>query len=296
MLRIGFLPGALGIVAFGLTLPLTRIAVSATSPVDVFVLRLLLASATAVLVLLLFRVSIPPRQHWRDLLLVSLGVVFGFPLFTSLAMNSEAAAHGGVVLGILPLATAVAGTLLNHERPTTLFWMAAVAGSVLVVVYSLLGGAGSVSAGDGWLLLAIVSAAVGYVVGARLAAVMPAWQVISWALAIALPAGLSLIPLLAVSIDDIVTPAALGYPVLFALLYLGLISQYGGFLLWYRALAIDGVARTSQIQLFQPFITIVAAAVLLGERIGLLTIVFALLILATVLLSRRSLVNMQANT
>ena len=296
MSRIGFLLGTLGVVAFGLTLPLTRIAVSATSPVDVFILRLLLASTTAILVLLLFRVSIPPRQQWRDFLLVCLGVVFGFPLFTSLAMNSEAAAHGGVVLGILPLATAVAGTLLNHERPTALFWISALAGSVLVVVYSLLGGAGSISVGDGWLLLAIVSAAVGYAVGARLAAVVPAWQVISWALAIALPVGLSLMPLLTVSIDDMVTPAVLGYPVLLALLYLGLVSQYGGFLLWYRALAIDGVARTSQLQLLQPFITIVAAAIMLGERISVLTVVFALLILATVLLSRRSLVAIQANT
>ncbi len=87
MPQYGFLPGALGMVAFGLTLPLTRIAVSATSPVDVFILRLLLASIAAVLALLLFRVPTPPRQQWFDFLLVCLSVVFGFPLFTSLAIS-----------------------------------------------------------------------------------------------------------------------------------------------------------------------------------------------------------------
>ena len=297
----GLLPGILAIAAFALTLPFTRIAVLATSPMSVFVLRLLMASLAAVLVLLILRVSVPDKRHWMPIMVISAGVVFGFPLFTSLAMDSEAAAHGGVVLGILPLATAVCGAWINRERPSALFWLVALAGSLLVLLFSWLSGNGAISGGDIYLLLAIVSAAVGYAVGGQLARQIPAWQVISWALAPALPmALLSLVwldaspqSLWGVFFPDVTAGQSAGWlshangSLLFSLLYLGLVSQYGGFLLWYRALALDGIARASQLQLLQPFFTLAGAAILLGETIDVLTIVFAVLILASVALSRK---------
>jgi len=282
--RQGLLPGVLGIVAFALTLPFTRIAVLESSPLDVFTLRLFIASAVAALVLWLTRTPFPPRQTWLTLSLVVLGVVFGFPLFTSLAMHSEASAHGGVVLGILPLATAVAASVMHKERPTTAFWVTALIGSALVVMFSLTGGAGSgITHGDLYLFLAIVSASVGYAAGGGLSRLLPAWQVISWALAVCLPVGL----LLLLSVDF--TSLRQSDSVFWftgSLLYLGLISQYGGFLLWYRALALDGVARASQIQLLQPFLTLIGAWLLLDETIDVATIVFAVLILLTIVISR----------
>lgn len=280
--------GTLAVAAFGMTLPLTRIAVLAASPSDVFILRLLLSSGAASVCLLLMRVPVLPRQHWRATAWVSAGVVFGFPLFTSLAMNSAAAAHGGVVLGVLPLATAIAGSFYNAEQPSPAFWLIALAGTVLVVVFAMTDGAGTLHASDLYLLLAVVSAAVGYAVGGRLSQQLPAWQVISWALAVALPIAL----LLAFFVNwPGMAPASLAggvVPVWVSLAYLGLISQYGGFLLWYRALALDGVARTSQIQLVQPFFTLAGAAFILGEVIDLRTALFTVLILLTVLLSRRT--------
>ena len=286
--RQGLLPGVLGIVAFALTLPFTRIAVLESSPLDVFTLRLFIASAVAALVLWLTRTPIPPRQTWRMLSLVVLGVVFGFPLFTSLAMHSEASAHGGVVLGILPLATALVATLMHKERPTAAFWVTALMGSILVLVFSLIGGAASkdvgISYGDIYLFLAIVSASLGYAAGGGLSRIMPAWQVISWALAVCLPVGLLL--LLTVDFANL-RQSDSAFRFTGSLLYLGLISQYGGFLLWYRALALDGVARASQIQLSQPFLTLIGAWLLLDETIDIVTIVFAVLILLTIVISRQ---------
>ena len=284
--RQGLLPGVLGIVAFALTLPFTRIAVLESSPLDVFALRLFIASAIAALVLWLTRAPFPPRETWRTFSLVVAGVVFGFPLFTSLAMNSEASAHGGVVLGVLPLATAVTASIMNRERPTAAFWWIAIMGSALVVMFSLMGGASTgISLGDIYLFLAIASASVGYAAGGGLSRVLPAWQVISWALALCLPVGL----LLLVSVDFAAlkqTDSVFRFTT--ALLYLGLVSQYGGFLLWYRALALDGVARASQIQLLQPFLTLIGAWLLLDETIDIVTIVFAILILLTIVLSRQT--------
>ena len=286
--RQGLLPGVLGIVAFALTLPFTRIAVLESSPLDVFTLRLFIASAVAALVLWLTRTPFPPRQTWLMLSLVVLGVVFGFPLFTSLAMHSEASAHGGVVLGILPLATALVATLMHKERPTAAFWVTALMGSILVLVFSLIGGAAStdvgISYGDIYLFLAIVSASLGYAAGGGLSRIMPAWQVISWALAVCLPVGLLL--LLTVDFANL-RQSDSAFRFTGSLLYLGLISQYGGFLLWYRALALDGVARASQIQLSQPFLTLIGAWLLLDETIDIVTIVFAVLILLTIVISRQ---------
>jgi len=299
----GLLPGILAIAAFALTLPLTRIAVLETSPMTVFVLRLVMASLAATLVLLLLRVPKPARRHWMPIMITSAGVVFGFPLFTSLAMQSEAAAHGGVVLGILPLATAIAGAIINRENPGLPFWLVAGAGSALVVLFSWMSGNGVISGGDVYLLLAIISAAAGYAYGGRLSRHLPAWQVISWALGPALPVGLVALMFLDVSFTSLwslflsastegssvlsANESLLNASLVFSLLYLGLISQYAGFLLWYRALALDGIARASQLQLLQPFMTLAASAVLLGETIDRLTIVFAVLILASVALSRQ---------
>ncbi len=284
--RQGLLPGVLGIAAFAFTLPFTRIAVLESNPLDVFVLRLLIASSLAGLVLLVTRTPFPGRELWPQLSCVCVGVVFGFPLFTSLAMDSEASAHGGVVLGILPIATAVMASIINQERPSAAFWLAAIVGCVLVVTFSVIGGADvGVSKGDIYLFLAIVLGSVGYAAGGGLSRLLPPWQVISWALAVCFPFGLIL--LITVDFDGLINsdsaPQLVG-----SLLYLGLISQYGGFLLWYRALALDGVARASQIQLAQPFITLAAAWFLLGETIDLFTVVFAVLILMTIIVSRHT--------
>lgn len=288
----GLLPGVLAILAFGMTLPFTRLAVLDSSAASVFIVRLLIASALALVVLLILRVSIPARRYWLPIGIVSAGVVFGFPLFTSLAMDSEAASHGGVVLGILPLATAVGGALINGEKPGWLFWLVAAIGSALVVVYSLVTGGGSFSLGDLWLILAIASAAIGYALGGRLSGQMPAWQVISWALAPALPVGVLMLLASSESLSLVgrlfsSERAGESGMLFLSLMYLGLISQYGGFLLWYRALVLDGIARASQLQLLQPFFTLAGATWLLGEHIDSLSVLFASLIILTVFLSRK---------
>ena len=94
-------------------------------------------------------------------------------------MRSVPAAHGAVVAGLLPLATAVAGALIAHERPSRRFWACAVAGSAVVVGFALWEGGGAPQAADLLLVGAVAAAAIGYAEGARLSRVLGGWQVIS---------------------------------------------------------------------------------------------------------------------
>jgi drug/metabolite transporter (DMT)-like permease len=68
------------------------------------------------------------------------------------------------------------------------------------------------------------------------------------------------------------------------------VSQFLGFFAWYRGLALGGVARVSQIQLLQPFLTLLASALLLHEQVTWATVLVALVVMLTVALGRRAVI------
>lgn len=278
----GMLLGVVGVTIFSVTLPATRIAVTGLDPVIVGLGRAVVAAAVAALILAVRRQPLPDRRHWWRLTVVSLGVVLGFPLFSAIAMQSVPAAHGGVVMGVLPMATTVAGAMFCGERPSAGFWALAVFGSALVVVFAALKGAGGLMAGDWWLLLAIAAAGVGYAVGGELSRTLCGWQVICWALVVSVP---FILPVVAWHMVDVNWGAP--QSVWAAFLYVALFSQLLAFFAWNRGLALGGVARVGQVQLLQVFMTLIASAVLLGEEIDTVTIGFAVAVVGTVALGRR---------
>jgi drug/metabolite transporter (DMT)-like permease len=282
--------GLIGVASFALTLPATRYLVNFLDPVFIGLGRGFVAALFAILILLISR---QPWPSWREiqlLALVSLGVVIGFPLLSSMAMQTLPAAHGGVVLGILPLATACAGALINQERPSKIFWLFSVIGTLLVLIFarfdhpSELGG-WTWQGDDLILLAAVISASIGYAVGAKLTATMGGWQVICWALVLALP--FIAVPTLA-SLKTQPNLVSLPISAIACFVYLALISQLIGFFFWYKGLALGGVARVSQLQLLQPFMTLVASAWLLQEIVGLRTWLFAFLVMLVVALSKQT--------
>lgn len=278
----GMLLGLLGVGAFGLTLPITKIVIPYLDPVFIGLGRAVLAAIVALVLLLVSRQPKPTMAQAKSLLVVALGVVVGFPVLSSWAMQYVPASHGGVVLGILPLATAVVGVVVADERPSTSFWWVSLIGSALVIAYALLQGGGSIHIADLALLGAVIAAAIGYGVGARLSVDMGGWQVICWALVFSLP--FITVPTLMVmpaSLSDIPASIYVGF------LYLALVSQLSGFFLWYKGLAIGGIARVSQVQLLQPFITLLASVILLGEKVTLYTLLFILLVGASVWLGKK---------
>jgi drug/metabolite transporter (DMT)-like permease len=280
--------GLLGIVIFAVTLPMTRLAVGTPeapqmSGVFIALGRAVVAAALSALFLLATRAPLPQRRDWLPLAITAGGVVFGFPLLTSIAMRHVEAMHASVIVGVLPLATAAVGALLHRQRPSAGFWLCAALGSALVVLFAVLrsGAAGlSIHFADVLLLAAMLCAAVGYGYGARLSQHMQAEHVICWALLISLPLTLPL-ALLSWPQAPVRASAWAGFA------YLGVFSMWLGFFAWYRGLALGGTVRVSQVQLVQPFLSMLFAVPLLGESLDAITVGFGLAVIATVFIGKQ---------
>ena len=279
----GMFLGLVGVVSFGLTLPATRFIIPYFEPVFIGLGRAVIASFVAALLLIATKQTRPSRNQFYQLLGVASGVVVGFPILSAWAMQTVPASHGGVVLGVLPLATAIVGSVVSNEKPSVAFWICGIVGSAVVIAYSLLQGVGEFQTGDFFLLGAIVSAATGYALGGKLSKEIGGWQVICWALVISFP--FIIVPAWLEAPQEAV--GSLPLNVLLSFLYLALVSQLFGFFFWNKGLALGGVARVSQTQLLQPIVTLVASAFLINETINLQTIVFAILVIVTVAIGKK---------
>ena len=281
--KLGLLLGFIGMCLFAGTLPATRLAVSGLDPLFLTVARAALAGSAGLVVLLILRRRVPPRSLWLEMFAAAVCTVVGFPLFAALAMMTVPAAHGGVVLGILPLATAAAAAIFAHERPSLGFWLTSAAGAIIVVIF-IFRRSGSIifSAGDLFLLGTVASGALGYTFSGRLAARMPGWEVISWQVVIFLP--LAAVATFALWPADIASVSIWSWA---GLGYVGFVSQYTAFFVFNAALAIGGIARVGQVMLLQPFAIVALALPVNGEPINVETILFAAAVVATVLIGQR---------
>jgi drug/metabolite transporter (DMT)-like permease len=282
--------GLLGVIIFGLTLPMTRLATGTVdapqlSPWFVTWGRAALAGGLSLIYLLAVRAPWPTPVQRGSLLLALVGNVVGYPLLLGWALRHVTASHAAVITALLPLATAAAAAWLMHQRARMGFWVFAALGSALVGFYSVLraaqmGQGFGLTWADTLLVGAVVAASLGYVAGTKVTASLGAEKVISWVCVMALP---------------ITLPGAwLTWPDLsiapiswLALLYVGVFSMWAGFFAWFQGLSIGGPLRVSQLQLLQPFISILAAVPLLGESLDAMTLGFALLVVLTVFMGRR---------
>lgn len=278
----GWINGLIGVLIFSGSLPATRLAVLELDPVFLTVARATLAALVALLLLGLFKSPRPARRQIASLVVVSSGVVLGFPLLTALALQHGSAAHSIVFLGLLPLSTALFAVLRGSEKPRLAFWVFSLLGSLLVVAFALAQGLSAAPQGDVLMLLAIAVCGLGYAEGAQLSRALGGWQVICWALVLALPIMAPLtLALLPSSVQSISAQAwwSLGYVSLFSMLI--------GFVFWYRGLAQGGIAAVGQLQLLQPFFGLVLAAGLLHEHISLAMIGVTVAVIACVAGARR---------
>jgi drug/metabolite transporter (DMT)-like permease len=281
--------GVLAMALFGLTLPMTRLAIGSQeapqlSPWFVTFGRAVLAALLSGAFLLATRSPLPRREHWLDLSLATLGNAIGYPLLLAFALRSVSAGHAAVVTAMLPLTTAVVAALMLRQRASTGFWICAIVATALVVLFAMLRAAQSgqsyVPAGaDLWLVGAVLAASIGYVAGARLTPQLGAERVICWVTILMLP--------LSLPATLLTWPAApVAASAWAALAYVALFSMWAAFFAGYRALDLGGAVRVSQVQVLQPFFAIAYALPLLGEPIDAMTIVFALAVAATVVLGR----------
>ncbi|MGY3147462.1 drug/metabolite transporter (DMT)-like permease [Bradyrhizobium sp. USDA 3397] len=274
--------GLLGVIIFSGSLPATRVAVGGFSALFLTSARAVIAALIGAVVLAVLRQARPQRRDLASLTIVAIGVVVGFPLLTALALQHITSARSIVFIGLLPLATAIFGVLRGGERPRPLFWLFAGLGSATVAGFALTGDGAASLEGDLLMVAAIVLCGLGYAEGAALSRRLGGWQVISWALLLALPLMLVLAVLTWPPVwSGISVPAWIG------LAYVSVFSMFVGFIFWYRGLAIGGIARVGQLQQLQPFFGLALAGLLLGEPVAGSMIAATAIVVACVFFARR---------
>lgn len=267
----GWISGFIGVVIFAGSLPATRLAVMDFDPLFLTGARATIAALLGGIVLLLLKQHAPKKADLPALLITAFGVVVGFPLFSALALQYVTSAHAIVFLGILPICTAIFAVWRGDERPPLLFWSFAVVGSLFVAGYAALSSSPASLLGSLLMLAAVVTCGLGYAEGARLSRRLGGWQVISWALVLSLPIMLPLtIWKWPTSFIGISISAWVG------LCYVSLFSMFIGFIFWYRGLALGGIAAVGQLQLLQPFMGLMLAALLLHETISIAMLISTL--------------------
>lgn len=283
---IGLAYGSLGVLGFSLSLPAARIAVADLDPTIVGLGRSVVAAFLALVVLTITRQPIPPKKYWRGLAIAAMGVVLGFPLLTAWAMQSLPAAYGGVVAGLIPLATTIVATIRVRERPSLKFWLASLTGTFTILLFMGFSGSGTLQLADLALIGAVISAAIGYVEGAKLAKYLGSWQVICWALLIVAP--VSMIPVgLSIAQNGLqASPISWG-----AFAYGSLFPQFLCFFAWYHGMHLGGIAKVGQLQLVQPFLTLLFSGIFLHETITPLMLVCAAIVITCVAVGRKSVVS-----
>lgn len=282
----GMLIGFMGILIFSLTLPVTKIAIQSFNPYFIAFGRATLAGMVALAYLVIKHEPMLAKADFGKFIVIALGVVFGFPILTTVAMTHGSSSHGAVILGMMPLATTVIGVVRFGERPSLGFWLVSLLGAALVVVYALLKSSGSFTQVDVLLVLGGICACIGYVEGGELSRKMNPRAVISWALVIALPAN---IVFSYFTFEPTYFDAGISAWAIF--IYLSLFPMFIGFFFWYEGLAIGGIARVSQVQLIQPFCTLIAASILLGDSLTWMNLIFAVLVVSTVILGKQMLIK-----
>jgi drug/metabolite transporter (DMT)-like permease len=287
--------GVIGVTLFAATLPFTRLAVGSLeapqlSPWFVTFGRAAVAGLLSAAYLLWQKsrgtLNIPTRAEWPLVAITAFGVIVGFPLFLALALRYVPSTHGAVVTALLPLSTALLGALWFKQRPSKGFWVCAVLGSGLVLAFMVwrswqATGTFYLGAANIYLIIAMTTGALGYIGGARLTPRLGSEQVICWVLVSSLPLTLPMALIFAPAQPAMIAPMSW-----VGLAYVALFSMWIGFFAWYRALAL-GAVRVSQIQLIQPFLSLLFAVPLVGERLDALTLVFAVAVIATVYVGKK---------
>jgi len=276
----------LGVLIFSFTMPMVKLALPAFSPWTLTFGRAALAGMLALVLLKRAGVAFPERKLIVPLLITAGGIVVGWPILTTLALQETTSAHAAVITAGLPLATAVLAVFRLHEKVPKVFWAAALVGTFTLVIYAWFNGGqeGSSLKADLFLVGAVIAAAIGYAEGAILSKAMPGWQVVSWCVVLTLPLTM---PYFLISLWLGRETHGITAVSLLAFLFTAFGSMYFGFFAWYRGLSELGVARGSQVQLVQSLLTLLWSALLLGEIVTGKTLVAASVVVVCVAITQK---------
>jgi drug/metabolite transporter (DMT)-like permease len=279
----GALAAALvAVILWGLAPVATRAAVAHLSPLPLLTLRL--TAATLVLLpwgLPVFR-RLRPRSAGRLAAAGLLGLV-GYNLPVTAGLRWLPAATAGLLLATEPIWVMVLGRVFLAERGGIRPWLGS---AVALAGVALLAGPGSVAgAGGGYRALA----GTGLVLAGTLAfaaytiVLRPLSQEFGAVPATAASTAVGTLPYLAFTWTLPGSHLAhLGPAVWGELAFLALGATAAGMLLWNLAVLSGGTARVSLLLYLEPVVSVLGAAVFLGERVSAVTAGGGALILAGV--------------
>lgn len=264
--RSGLAFAFLGIFAFSLSLPLTKLALKSFDPFFTAFARPVIASFLAIPLMVFAKVPKLPRDLWRPTAFTAAGAVFGWPILIAIALQRTTSAHVSVIAAVMPLVTAIIAVIKHKKHPGISFWIASTLGTILLVTFAITRGGNSNSdlITDLIILGAVIASSYCYVEGAALTSRMPGWQVISWVVVVTLPI---CIPASFLVYSHTHNSYRFQVDALIGLLAIGISSMYLGFFAWYRGLRDFGVAHGSQVQQLQAIMTLGWSALLLGETV-----------------------------
>jgi drug/metabolite transporter (DMT)-like permease len=286
--RLGAL---LAVLFWGLSFVATKEVVGQISPVA------LIAARTALGVALLGGLLAWRRQRLlppRDALLALaamgfVGVAF-HQLLQAYALTLTSAVNTGWLIGLIPAWSALLAAALGQERlgAGKLVGLAVGLGGALLVVTRGRLGAGLLALpstrGDLLVLASTVNWALYTVLGHRTIRRLGPLQATFGAM---LLGAAMLLPVFAWR-SGLSEYARLSGPGWAALLFLGVACSGLGYLFWYGALERIEASRVAALLYLEPLVTLAAAALWLGEPVGLVTVAGGLLIVGGVVLVQRA--------
>jgi drug/metabolite transporter (DMT)-like permease len=273
--------GLVAVVMWGLAPVATRAVVTHLAPLPLLTLRLI----TAALVLLPWAWPVIRRLRARSagrLAAAGLLALVGYNLLVTLGLRWLPAATAGLLLATEPVWIMLLGRVFLGERVGLRAWLGS---GVALAGVAVLAGPGAITGAAGYRALA----GIGLVLAATLS--FAGYTIVQRPLSEqfgAVPAGaastvVGALPYLAFT--GTLAGAGLGHlsPAVWgALAFLALGSTVAGMLLWNVAVLSSGAAQVSLLLYLEPVVSVLGAAVFLGEHIGLVTIGAGALILAGV--------------
>lgn len=274
----------LAVTFWGVSFVATKAALRDLSPVTLITTRF---GMGALLLLALVAVRgqrvLPPRHALRSLAVMGFVGVPVHHLIQAHALTMTSAVNAGWLIGLTPLWSALLAALVLRQRPSGRMISGLLVGFVGAVIVITRGdpssiGAGPAGIGDLLIVASTLNWAVYTVLGHATIRELGALRATAGA---TLLGWFMLLPpfVARAGWQEWASVESTGW---IAVVFLGFACSGLGYLFWYSALEKLDASRVAAFLYVEPLVTLAAAAALLGERIGVASVVGGLLVLAGV--------------
>ncbi len=284
----GYIFLTLAMVLVGSTVVASKIIAGGLPPFTATALRFAIALPCFLVAMRLTGASWP-RPGGRDRIMLAVQAAAGSVGYTTLLISGlrlTSATDAGVIIGTLPVVSAMIAIVLLRERPHRFLLLAIGLATAGVVAVAFPSGSGSARSflGNALILGAVACEGLFILLNRRLDQAIPP---------LALSAIMTGIGLAASTLFAVFeAPWAAGFPAqaVAAVVYYALVPTVGGFLFWYAGSARTSGTEAALFTALAPVSAVILAMVLLGEQVRLAQVAgigCVLVAVASLVLTRR---------